>query len=183
MCLVSHHFVPLKSKGYFGECLYKEGTEHFVIKNNNKHEWKDMFFCLKRPLWSVYTISSTNMEYSLCKRCMNYKSIIVFNYQVLNKEIVITENNNYERVLYGHKGNFTTCVTVEKECAKLIAIFFIKTKKYQQIKVQKRSTRYRVFYLNEINLNLIHYEILGSITIDYFYVTLLFKQVKVQDRI
>ena len=76
---------------------------------------------------------------------MNYKSIIVFNYQVLNKEIVITENNNYERVFYGHKGNFTTRVTVEKKCAKLLVIFFIKTKKYQQIKVQKRSPRYRVF--------------------------------------
>ena len=49
MCLVSHHFVPLKTKGYFGECLYKEGTEYFEINNNNKHEWKEMFFCMKAP--------------------------------------------------------------------------------------------------------------------------------------
>ena len=132
---------------------------------------------MKRPLWSIYATSSTNMEYSLCKRCMNYKSFIIFNYQVLSKGVILTHSSNYERIFYGRLSTSSVCILAERNCVNLLNIFFIKAKKFQNIKVHRSyHSPYRLFCLDEINVNIIHFEIVDPISIDYFYVALLLRQ-------
>ena len=175
MCFTSHR----SPKGYFGQCVHDEGTEYIKINGQNRN----MSLCMKHPLWSVYTTSITNMEYSLCKRCMNYKSFIIFDYQVLSKGVILTQNSNYEQIFYGRMSTSTVCILDAQSCVNLLNLFFIKVKKFEKIKVYKiHPSPYRLFHLDEMNLNIIRCEILDSIEIDYFYIALLLRQFHVHYR-
>ena len=169
MCFTSHR----SPKGYFGQCVHDEGTEYIKINGQNRN----MSFCMKRPLWSIYTTSSTDMEYSLCKRCMNYKSVIIFEYQVLSHGVILTEHSNYEQIFYGRMSNSTVCILDAQSCVKILNLFFIKVKKFEKIKVYKSyHSQYRLFRLDEMNLSIIRFEIVDSIEIDYFCIALLLRQ-------
>ena len=129
----------------------------------------------------MYTTSSTSLEYIFCKWCLDYKSSISFNYQIFDRGLLLTLNDKYEQIFYKRYNNYASCILAEQNCAKLLKIFFIKAKKFEQIRLWKSSNFYRVFYLDEMNLNNIHFEILDSIVIDNFRVTLLLRQFNTYD--
>ena len=71
----------------------------------------------------------------------------------------------------------TVCILAAQSCVNLLNLFFIKVKKFEKIKVYKiHPSPYKLFHLDEMNLNIIRCEILDSIEIDYFYIALLLRQ-------
>ena len=90
MCFVSHPYLPDYLKKHFHGCVYNEWTEYIKLDKHKDTENNDLFFCMKRPLWSVYSTSNTNMEYNLCQQCMNHETSIIFNYQILDTGLLHT---------------------------------------------------------------------------------------------
>ena len=66
------------------------GLSTLKIDKHNNTENDELFFCMKCPLWSVYSTSNTNMEYNLCQHCMNHESSIIFNYEMLDMDLLHT---------------------------------------------------------------------------------------------
>ena len=177
MCFTSHR----SPKGYFGECVHDEGTEYIQINRQNSN----MSFCMKRPLWSVYTTSSTNMKYSLCKLCMNYKSIIIFNYQLISKGSMVTINDSYETIFYDTKVHDMTCIVFRQLCVRTLHLFFVKAEKYKGIKLMNFFPRTRLFYISDTNFNMINLEIIGTrkwVVVDYFHIALLVSSDPAEER-
>ena len=185
MCFVSHSYLPGYLEKYFHDCLYNEGTEYIKLNKNKDTEDDDLFFCMKRPSWLVYRTSSTNMEFSLCKLCMNYKSIIIFNYQLISKGSMVTINDSYETIFYDTKVHDMTCIVFRQLCIRTLHLFFVKAEKYKGIKLMNFFPRTRLFYISDTNFNMINLEIIGRrkwVVVDYFHIALLVSSDPAEER-
>ena len=81
MCVIDH---PFRS----GNCFYDKDTEYVLIDQGDPDPRNKLYFCFKRPQWSVYTGNTTLIDYYPCNVCVNHKSSIAFSYQVVDPDIL-----------------------------------------------------------------------------------------------
>ena len=76
--------------------LHKD-TEYVMIHGKKINT---LFFCLKRPQWSIYTANAMVLDYFVCTICKSQQSRIVFNYQIIDANIIETYQDDYAEIYY-----------------------------------------------------------------------------------
>ena len=122
------------------------GTEYLTVNNSQKNE--TFYYCLKRPQWTLFTTSYINILYHICKLCQNINSQIVFNYQIINGQTIVTERDSFTTFqLKSEKYKSTmkpylfgiVCYHKIWTCSGLILKYIIMGEKYQTISVWKQK--------------------------------------------
>ena len=130
-------------------CFLHKNTEYLLIRQTRlKYDHTVLYYCLKRPQWSVYTGSSTSIEYFICKVCVTYKSTFVFNYQTLDSYVIQTTKDDYRMIFYrGTKSVLwmlyyslnilkpfhASCIYVNFKCTRRVFIYYLRGEKWQEI--------------------------------------------------
>ena len=148
MCVIDH---PFRS----GQCFYHKDTEHVLIDQGDPDPIKKLYFCFKRPQWSVYFGNTTLIDYYPCKVCINHKSSIVFSYQVLDRDLIQTKSDTYRNIFYGGaawstwriryystaRGSYvpysSICLSSFHPCSHQILEFFIRGEKYEKLSLTR----------------------------------------------
>ncbi len=139
------------------KCTSYEGTEYVTIGN--------LYFCYKRPEWSVFAKHKFEFTYHLCDNCINEISHIVFDYQVQDEGLYTTHRDEFNNVLfyrpnekfealfqdlfYSHfdKGRFFLSLFKTNQC---VRTFLLKGTLYQRISVEKSSSFSGYVYLLDV---------------------------------
>ena len=143
MCFVSFPYKPkyigeMGSDFQFrGSCHYVHGTEYVMVDLHlvgwGPAGWGPIYYCLKRPQWSIYTRNTVTMEYSLCGRCANLNSAIIFAYQVIDVGTLLTKSDDFSQIMFGTMVKGSLCLL--QRCGIPRQIIYIKGFKYQTIVV------------------------------------------------
>ena len=171
-CLAACPFKPKQAAFSIDTCDYQAGTEHLIIQQKTKDSQNDLFYCSKRPQWSIYTVHMFQIEYSTCKVCSNYDSYIKFGYQIMDVDVMLTKSDDYRKIIFGPVYNSITCIYVNSLCKRHLVMLFIRVKKIQEIFLKRRSTAFNFYMVDNINLNHILYEIDSTKTVNYFFCSL-----------
>ena len=128
MCFVSFPYKPeylgeLVRNKFQGSCHYVHGTE-YVIVNFHVIDLKPIYYCFKRPQWSIYTKNIVTIEQLLCERCANFDSTIKFAYQVMNSGILLTYSDQFSRIIFGTIVKSSLCLL--KQCSIPRQIIYIR---------------------------------------------------------
>ncbi len=111
-------------------------TEHFLIKQFNKPIFQ---YCMKRPQWSVFTISKTDLHFHGCQEglfCINHTSVVVFEYQVVDSHSLTTEQDQSVKILVPlHKVSESFLYETQKITGSFLFAmkFFVLAKKYETL--------------------------------------------------
>ncbi len=94
MCLPVQHKLLYGKHTLDGSysCLSSEGTKYVMIDR--------LYFCYKRPQWSVYTKHETEIMFYKCQHCLHEESKVTFNFQVIDKDSFLTSADEYNSVLF-----------------------------------------------------------------------------------
>ena len=115
-----------------------------------------LYFCMKRPQWSVYTGHVVAISYSVCTVCVHHVSRVVFMYQVLDGGFFRTVKDEFRKVYYTKATSVSSylspfasiCIKPDNDmCSGLkIHYYYLRGEKYEQINVwKKRQGPHRVF--------------------------------------
>ena len=144
MCVIDH---PFKS----GNCFYDKDTEYMLIDQGDPYHRSKLYFCFKRPQWSVYTDNVTLIDYYPCNVCNNFKSSIVFRYQIIDRGLIQTDSDIYRNIFYGghawstwrrryyspdrgaHVPYSSICLSLLHFCSHKILEFFVRGAKYERL--------------------------------------------------
>ena len=140
-------------KNEFRPCYYHLGTEYVLLNQSSVNKGEQLYFCMKRPQFSIYTNYKILLEYSLCHICNNYKSYIVFQYQVLDRNVFVTIKDDYGKLYYlSPKMNTTVqllqsivCVIWNNNCVQNVISLFLIARKCHSIKLQSNCIQGRIF--------------------------------------
>ena len=167
-------YQPYENNGFM-PCYYHQGTE-YVIFHQKFLQGKHLYFCMKRPQFSVYTNHVTVFKYSLCWKCVNYKSIIVFLYHIIDKNVFVTVRDDYTKAYYLSPGlnvsaelvHCISCIIFDNKCVKNVISMFLVVRKYHYIKLKRVGFNGRIFVnvgMKEKDLFLLNSH---SFTCEYF---------------
>ncbi len=126
MCYLEHPFLESR-------CHLHWGTEYLLVHQNGHIP---LYYCLKRAQWSVYTMSQAHIEYSLCKFCVQIKSTMVVDYQVIDSETFVTKRDNFRFVINWVKAPYIEsliCVAPCTESSLRIWTVYIRVQKHREI--------------------------------------------------
>ena len=136
-------YQPYDKNGFI-PCYYHQGTE-YVIFHQTVTQGKLLYFCMKRPQFSVYINHLTVLKYSLCWKCVNYKSIIVFLYHIIDKNVFATVRDDYTKAYYLSPGlnvsaelvHRISCIIFDNKCVQNVVSIFLVVSKYHYIKLKQ----------------------------------------------
>ena len=198
MCIMHH---PYKFKfwipGKEEFCAFHVHTEYVLIHQNEEagEEFaRKLYFCMRRPLWSIFTKHQTHIDYYICRICLNYHSQIIFTYQVTNHN-TITLQDRYRLLAHGTHLEVNmhfaleykyetpapfsiSCVNLKYICATYVYNYDIRGNKYEFISIwQTGDIKDKVFLLSNLNHNEVLLKIKQNIarTIPFFYCTIQLK--------
>ena len=147
MCVMAHP--------YTFNCFWHKGTE-YVSPDQLETTYTDkLYFCMKRPQWSVYTGHVVAISYSVCTVCVHHVSRVVFMYQVLDSGFFRTVKDEFRKVYYTVVTSMSSYIAplasicikpVNDTCSvSRIQYYYLRGEKYEQINVWKnRHGTYRV---------------------------------------
>ena len=192
MCIISH---PYKFLYWMGleqtYCSYHSDTEFVLIHQNesqNKFS-KKLYFCMRRPKWTIFTKSFTLLDYYICRICLHHQSTLKFTYQVMGED-AITLKDIYRFLAHGTSIKINaemkikahssltpfsiTCVYLPDICHTHIYNYDVRGNKYEFIKIWRSgNTQLNALLLNNLN----HNEVLAELKhnsvkpIKFFYCT------------
>ncbi len=116
ICYASFPFVPEALKHLFPGCNFHKGTEYVFISQLQMKEEEVLYFCFKRPQWSAYTKHIVSIEYSICNICVNSKSTFVYDYQVIDRDVLLTKKDDFRKIMFGALYKSLTCILVYNYC-------------------------------------------------------------------
>ena len=125
------------------ECFNNTGTEYMFIRKESK-----LYFCMKRPKFTIYAKKNAILVYSICKVCLNYRSSVVFYYQSMEPNFILTLEDSQNRLHYRDRGLIVNCLLVNIECKRWIYRLHIRVHKYQNILITKITKNNEYFSLN-----------------------------------
>ena len=137
MCHVSFPYKPVylgelgSNLRFTGSCDYRHGTEYIMITHYGSYT---LYYCLKRPQWSIYLTNVAKFEYSICQKCSGLNSVIVFAYQMTAAKTLVTISDDFSKIVFGnlHKGLLCSW----KNCRYIV---YIRGFKYQSIVVRTKG--------------------------------------------
>ena len=160
MCVIDH---PIKS----GNCFYDKDTEYMLIDQGDPDPRYKLYFCFKRPQWSVYTGNTTLIDYYSCNVCVNHKSSIVFTYQVIDRDLIQTKSDIYRNIFYGghawstwrrryysldkgaHVPYSSLCLSLLHFCSHQFLEFFVRGAKYERLRLMKTGAARQQVFVSE----------------------------------
>ena len=89
------------------QSFYHKDTELLYIHQSEKLPEQKLYFCSKRPKFSIYTQYLVDVDYHICKVSLTYESSIMFTCQTLDANVIKTTEDNCYRIFYGEL-NWTT---------------------------------------------------------------------------
>ncbi len=173
------------------KCVDHLDTEYMQIRQyeriSDAEQKTKLYFCMKRPQWSVFTDYKTDIDLHICHMCVNYESKVTLHYQVIDSKLMKTDLDEHMNIFYG--GNFTlnkigsgavfsdtfdpytiSCVLVDSNCSISVLNFYIRAEKYQHIKLSTQlQNGFRLFFLNESDHNIIHKKLNSSDSVASFF--------------
>ncbi len=81
---------PAILSGFHPNCGSLEGTEYVGVGH--------LFFCQKRPKWSVFSRGTFSIRYFLCRVCTGQTSTVVFDYQTIDEGLRLTHTDQFTLV-------------------------------------------------------------------------------------
>ena len=141
-------------------CDYTHGTEYFMVQHYNQ---RNLYYCLKRPQWSLFTSSNAKIVYSLCKRCTNLNSNIMFLYQIIDAYSMQTLTDEFVKIIFGHAHTALMCIHVN--CTIKQYTIHIRVHKFQKLVVITKESS--VLPWDESNSS--QDGRIKTIMVDYFY--------------
>ena len=150
-----------------GQCFYHKDTEHVLIDQGDPDPINKLYFCFKRPQWSVYTVNTTLIDYYPCKVCINHKSNIVFNYKVVDRGLRRTKTDIYRNIFYGGPAWSTwrihhysasrgsnvpyssICLSFCHSCSHQILEFFVRGQKYEKLSLTRIGRNGQVVFVSQ----------------------------------
>ena len=160
MCVIDH---PFRS----GNCFYDKDTEYVLIDQGDPDPRNKPYFCFKRPQWSVYTSNTTLIDYYPCNVCNNFKSSIVFRYQIIDRGLIQTDSDIYRNILYGghawstwrrryysldkgaHVPYSSLCLSLLHFCSHQFLEFFVRGAKYERLSLMKTGAARQQVFVSE----------------------------------
>ncbi len=137
-------------QGIHPKCATYEGTEYMTLNA--------FYLCYKRPQWSVFpSADEIHMTYFVCTACWQQLSSIVFQYQVIDEGLVVSNEDAFNLRLLGTKeersfgklphNSFDAIgsMTVKRNACMLK--FMLIACKYQEIKLQQIKNSSTLLYL------------------------------------
>ena len=195
MCIMHHpykfKFWTLEKEEY---CNFHGETEYVLIHQNEKtgeELARKLYFCMRRPQWSIFTKHLTYIDYYICRMCLYYHTQIIFTYQIIDSN-TITLQDNYILLAHGTHLDINMyfaienkyeipapfsiiCLDLKYVCATYIYTYDIRGDKYEFIKLwQTGVIKHMIFLLNNLNHNEVLLELKQNITrtIPFFYCTI-----------
>ena len=87
--------------------FYHKDTELMFFHQSEKLPEQKLYFCSKRPKFSIYMQYLVDVDYHICKVSLTYESNIIFTCQTLDANVIKTTEDNCYRIFYGGL-NWTT---------------------------------------------------------------------------
>ena len=81
-------------------CFWHKGTEYVLLDQLETDYTDKLYFCMKRPQWSVYIGNVVAISYAVCTVCVHHVSRVVFMYQVLDGGFFRTVKDEFRKVNY-----------------------------------------------------------------------------------
>ncbi len=143
MCLTESPFssfsFPNSDRHFLRGCDYHHGTEFVLFHQTGQGLPKHLYFCMRRPQWSVYTGHQVNIQYSLCKHCFVHTSIFTFHCSVINRNTVTTVSDQFCKMMYEKKVQHISHTIHTKFQTINITTIGVKVKHFQTIVLHVRT--------------------------------------------
>ncbi len=167
MCLTESPFssfsFPNSDRHFVRGCDYHHGTEFVLIHQTGQGLPKHLYFCMRRPQWSVYTGHQVNIQYSLCKYCFLHTSIFAFYYSVITRNTVTTMTDQFCKIMYDKKVQYVSHNIHTKFQTFNITTIGIKVKHFQTIILHVRTSHVSL-------LDLLHHDHGENLPVGRFFV-------------
>ena len=148
MCILTHPYIDwYYFKNQFN-CFWHKGTEYVLLHQLETDYTDKLYFCMKRPRWSVYTGHVVAISYAVCTVCVHHVSRVVFMYQVLDGVFFRTVKDEFRKVYYAKTTSMSSylcpfaliCIQpADDMCSGLkIQYYYLRGAKYEQIRVWRK---------------------------------------------
>ena len=158
MCVMAHPYIDWYYYKNTFNCFWHKGTEYVLLDQRETDYTDKLYFCVRRPYWSVYTGYVVAIGYSFCTVCVHHVSRIVFCIRFWTLDSYKTVKDEFRKVYYTEsrplnvyfKPFVIICKPVKDLCSSLkFQYYYLRGEKYEQIHIwRKRRGPNRVVLLS-----------------------------------
>ncbi len=175
ICLEKSASHNKSEKKFLFSCAYKDTEFLMLHQEDNK-----LYFCMKRPQWTIFTGPVLDIDYHICMSCVNQLSQVEFSFQLVGNYLFRTTFDDYRKILSSGVGAFVpldvTCVMLNSSCHKGIFKVFIRGEKYNFLWLREFPYRESNIFIEGYNEQHIKFREISPaeyFKAERFYVTLL----------